>query len=816
VNDLKLAIRQLQRNPGFAAVAVLTLALGIGANTAIFSVVNAVLLRPLPFREPDRLVTLWERNPSQGYEQNMPSPADYLEWKATSKSFDSMAIFNPSISFALTGDGAPARIEGASVSPDLFDLLGVRPQLGRGFAAEEMGPGRDQVVVISHTLWAKRFAADRNAIGKSMVLDGVKRTIVGVMPPGFRFPGGTGVVLGVVANEPADVWLPLTYASEFWQQRSMHFLQVIGRLAKGVRLEQAMAEISALQGRIAKQNQGQFLGTHVSLVPLHAQSVAGIRSGIHVLWGAVLFILMIACTNVANLCLARANLRQREFAVRLALGAGRRALFRQLLSESLLLSMLGGGIGVLLAYWGVRVLRTTLPATITATASGWNELTVNGQVLLFTLVVSAGCAAFFALVPFGHALSASSQGWLKQTVRGTTAGVPARRWSNSLVVAEIAFALVLLTGAALMIQSFVRLVKVPPGFEPARLVTVSLTLPEPKYTDPGKRRAFFEGLVGRVQAVPGVARAGMSSMIPFGGAGQNYSVAIDGRPGDPDGKFLTADFRPMTPDYFRALGVPLVTGRMLSETDIETAAPVVLVNETFVRRYLGGGEPLGRRISTAGGVTREIVGVVRDFKQQGLDLPLNPQIYPPLAQAPYFASGTLAARARGDARSVMQALRHEVAAIDPDLPIDRLETMEAVIAGTVAQPRLRAFVVGLFGGLAVVLAALGIYGVSAHAVAMRQREFGIRLALGAQRTRLLDLVMGHGLRLALLGVAIGLAGALALTRVIQGLLFDIAPSDPLTLVLASVSLVLVALLASWLPARGAAKVDPIEALRCEG
>ena len=815
MNDLKFAFRQLLKNPGFTTVAVLTLALGIGANTAIFSVVDAVLLRPLPFLEPDRLVTLWERNPSQGYEQNMPSPADYLEWKATAKTFNGMAIFNPSISFALTGEGAPTRIEGATVSPSLFDLLGVHPQLGRSFAADEEGPGRDQVVLISDAMWVNRFARDRSIIGKELVLDGIKRTIVGVMPPGFRFPGGTGVVLGVVANEPADVWLPLNYAPEFWQQRSMHFLQVIGRLRQGVHLEQAEAEMNALQGRIAKQNEGQFLGTHVRIVPLHEQSVADIRSGIHVLWGAVLFILLIACTNVANLYLSRAMSRQHEFSVRLAMGAGRAALLRQLLSESLLLSLLGGAMGVLLANWGLKALRAGLPANIAATASGWNQLGVNGQVLVVTLLISICCAAFFALVPFSHVFSPGLQGWLKQTTRGTTTGAPASRWRDSLVVAELAFAMVLLTGAALMIQSFVRLINVSPGFEPARLLTVSLTLPEHKYAESQKRKAFFEELVTRVQSLPGVEGAGMSSMAPFGGAGENFSVAIEGRPDNPDGKFLTADFRPMTPDYFRTLGVTLVKGRMLTGSDTEKAAPVVLVNETFVRRYLQEGEPLGRRISTVGGVTREIVGVVRDFQQQGLDLPLNPQIYPPLEQAPYFASGTVAVRTRGNPRSLMGAIRHEVTSIDPDLPIDRLETMDTVIAGTVAQPRLRALVVGLFGGLAVLLAALGIYGVTAHAVAMRQREFGIRLALGAQKAKLLSLVMTHGMRLALLGVGIGAVSALALTRLIQGLLFDIAPSDALTFLIASISLVLVTLFASWVPARGAAKVDPMEALRYE-
>ena len=815
MNHLRFAFRQLLKNPGFTAVAVLTLALGIGANTAIFSVVNGVLLKPLPFKDPDRLVTLWERNPKQGYEQNMPAPANYQEWKAEAKSFESMAIFNPGVGFALAGDGEPTRIMGARISRDLFGVLGVQPQMGRGFTAEEEGPGRDQSVVISDALWERRFARDPNVLGKPITLDGIKRTVVGIMPRGFRFPGGTGVVLNVVANDPADVWLPMNYGPEFWEQRSMHFLQVIGRLQKGVRPDQAATEMNLLQARIAQDNDGQFLGTHVKIVPLHEQAVANVRSGIQVLWGAVLFILLIACTNVANLCLSRTVSRQHEFAVRLALGAGRRAVFGQLLTESLLLSVLGGGLGVLLAKWGVLALQSALPAQITATASGWESVTVDGRVLLFTLGISTACAVFFALVPLGPAFGSAVQGWLKQGVRGGTGGVSVNRWRGALVIAEIAFALVLLAGAALMIQSFVRLMRVSPGFEPSRLVTVSLTLSEQKYADPGRRRAFFDELVGRFQTILGVASAGLSSMGPFGGAGQNFSVSIEGRPANVDQIFLTADFRSVSADYFRTLGVPLAKGRMILPTDHETAAPVVLVNETFVRRYFPNEEPLGHRISTVGGVTREIVGVVRDFKQQGLDVPLNPQIYAPLDQASYFDTGTAVVRTSGDPKTVAGALRHAVVGIDPNQPIDRLESMEAIIAGTVAQPRLRSYLVGLFGLVALLLSALGIYGVMAHSVSLRQREFGIRLALGAQQRTLLSQVIGQGMRLALIGVGLGLVGALALTQLIRNLLFGVEPSDPASFAVGSLVLLAATLLACWLPARRATQVDPMEALRYE-
>ncbi|HTH50062.1 MAG TPA: FtsX-like permease family protein, partial [Candidatus Limnocylindria bacterium] len=537
--------------------------------------------------------------------------------------------------------------------------------------------------------------------------------------------------------------------------------------------------------------------------------------GIQVLWGAVLFILLIACTNVANLCLSRTVSRQHEFAVRLALGAGRRAVFGQLLTESLILCLIGGGLGVLLAKWGVLALQAALPARIAATASGWETVSVDGRVLLFTTGIATLCAVFFALVPLGLTFGPAMQGWLKQGDRGGAGGVAVSRWRSALVVTEIAFALVLLAGAALMIQSFARLTHVSPGFEPSRLATVSLTLSEQKYADAGRRRAFFDEVVARFQTIPGVQSAGLASMSPFGGAGQNFSLAIEGRPANPDRTVFTADFRSVSADYFRTLGVPLAKGRMILPTDHETAAPVVLVNETFVRRYFPNEEPLGHRISTVGGVTREIVGVVRDFKQQGLDVPLNPQIYAPLDQTPYFNAGTAVVRTSGDPAAVMSALRREVAGIDQNQPIDHLESMEAIIAGTVAQPRLRSYLVGLFGLVALLLAALGIYGVMAHSVGLRRREFGIRLALGAQKSALLSQVIGQGMRLALVGVGLGLVAALFLTRLIRSLLFEVQPSDPVSFLVGALALLAATLLACWLPARRAAAVDPMVALRTE-
>jgi len=814
MNDLKFAFRQLLKNPSFTAVAVFTLALGIGANTAIFSVVNAVLLRPLPFREPERLVTLWERNPFQGYEQNMPSTANYLDWKAAAKSFEGMAIFNPSLSFAVSGEGTPMRVQGAAVSADLFDLLGVRPQVGRGFYAHEQEPGRDKLVIISDGIWKRLFAGDQKIIGKSMQMDGTRRTIVGIMPPKFRFPGGTGVILNAFVNEPAEVWVPLSYGPDFWQRRSVHFLQVLARLKRETTLEQAAAEMNTLQAGLAKQYEKDFLGTQAKVVPLREQGLSDTRSGILVLLGAVVFILLIACANVANLYLLRTAARQREFAIRIALGASRVAVFRQLLSESLLLSFIGGGLGVLLAFGGANALQSLLPARIAAATPGWNELSVDGRVLLFTLGICLSCAVFFALVPAVHTFSPILQGWLKDGSRGVTSGAPSQRLRSSFVVAQTGFAIVLLAGAALMMQSFVRLLNISPGFEKMRVIAATLTLSDPKYTNSASRRAFFDELISRVQALPQVESAGMSLMIPFGGAGKNYEFSIDGRSKDSEGKFLTADFRPSTPEYFRTLRVPLIKGRMLNDSDSKDAQPVTLINETFARRYFPDEEAVGKRITFAS-TSYEIVGVVRDFKHLGLEAPTNPQMYPPFAQTPFFNMGAVVARSTGEAQPLINAFRHEVAAIDKDQPIDSIESMETIIARTVAQPRFRAWVLGLFGSLALALAVLGVYSVLSNSVQQRTHEIGIRMAVGAGHADVLRLVIGQGMRLVGLGIVFGLAATFALTRLLSSLLYGVTALDPITIIGVACLLTLASLAACCLPALRATKIDPIVALRYE-
>jgi putative ABC transport system permease protein len=815
MNELKFAIRQLLKKPGFSAIVILTLALGIGANTAIFSIVDAVLLQAPPFKEPDRLVTLWERSPSQGYEANMPAPANYLDWKKEAKNFESMAIFNPGLSFALTGEGKPRRIHGTAISSDLLDVLGVRPKMGRGFVREEETPGRDDVAIISQKLWSSLYNSDPNILGRSVSLDGTRRKIIGVMPGKFLFPGGMGVIQGFLVNEPADVWVPLSYEPLFWQQRSFNFLQAIGRLKPGVTIEQANAELNVIQARLAREYDGQFLGTHTKVVQLREQSLADVRGGISVLVGAVLFILLMACANVGNLMLARASSRQREFAVRLALGANRFAVFKQLFSECFILSFAGGGLGVLISIWTMQGLKALLAGKAAAATPGWNDVSVNGSVLLFTLTVSVLCAFLFAMLPGWNTSTPILQNNLKEEGRSGTAGRSRQRFRNSLVVAQVALALMLLVGAALMIQSFVRLLHVSPGFEPSRVLALSVTLPEKQYSDAPKITSFFNNLVNRIQVLPGIQSAAMGLMAPFGGAGKNYHFVIEGHAPDPNGKASTADLRPMTPDFFRVLGIPILKGRPLEQHDTANAAPVVLINQTFVRRYFPNEDPIGKRINGAGGLTREIIGVVRDFKQQGLNTPLNAQMYTPLAQSAYFNSGTILVRATGSPAAIMEALRREVAAVDKDLPIDRLETMESLMAGTVAQPRFRTWILGLFGVLALLLAVLGIYGVLAHLVQQRNHEIGIRLALGSQPRQVLGLILSKGMRLVAIGLFFGLIGTFLLNSFLSALLYDIKPSDPGTIFGVMTLLLAVGFFASYFPARRAASVDPNEALRCE-
>ncbi len=814
VQDVRFGLRMLSKNPGFTIVAVLTLALGIGANTAIFSVVNAVLLRPLPYKEADRLVTIWERNPKEGYEQNNPAAGTYRDWKAQSQAFEQMAVFDANEGFNLTEAGEPMRLTGTAVSADLFPVLGITPERGRNFMSEEEIPGRDQVAILSYNLWQTRFGADPRIVGKVIVLDGKSRTVIGIMPPKFRFPGMTGVLLGSWVNQPADIWVPLALDQGAWNQRGNHYLQAIGRLKRGTMIEQARAEMDTIQQRLEKQYHGNFMGTHTKLVPLQQQSVASIRTALLVLLSAVAFVLLIACANVANLLLARAARRQKEIAIRVALGAGRSRLLLQLLTESSVLAIFGGIVGSLLAMWSVRLLVAGVGGEASNSIPGWNDIRVDTTVLAFTLGISLMTGVLFGLVPAWHGTKTSISGSLSEGGRGSSESRRGNRLRSALVVFEIALALMLLIGAGLMIQSFVLLQKVNPGFNPAHVLAMELDLPDSKYSDDPHRAAFFSQLVERVQALPGVESAAASVAVPFVHRGPNWAINVEGRSADPNGKWLTADWSAITPDYFRAMGVPLVKGRVFTAQDTAESQPVIMINAAFARRYLPGQDPVGKRIEV-GEKQRAIVGVATDFRQLGFDAEIRPDMYTPNAQTPWSSSRVIVVRSAGDPVSMMRALRTTVQALDKDLPIITLRSMDTILSSSVAQSRFRTLLMGLFGASALLLATIGIYGVLAYSVSTRLHEIGIRMAIGAQVIDVLSLVIGQGMRLVALGVIIGVLSALALTRVLRSLLYQVAPTDPLTFAAVSLLLVFIALVACWLPARRATKVDPMEALRYE-
>ena len=808
--DLRFGARMLMRKPGFTLVAIITLALGIGANTAIFSVVNAVLLRPLPFQNPEQLFTLWERNPKQGYEQNPPAAGNYLDWQAQNRVFAQMAIYDPFRKFNLTHEDLPERIAGAAVSASLFAVLGVGPAQGRVFLPEEEQPGSDQVALVSYGLWRRRFAGDPNLVGKTITLDGRNRTVIGVMPEGFQFPGGSGTQLRIYTPPPAELWVPLAMDANAWRARSSHSLSVIARLRPEGAIEQAETEMNAIQQRLAQQYSSDYLGSHVKLVPLRAQVVGTARPALLILWGAVALVLLIACVNVANLSLSRATTRKRELAIRSALGAGRLRVIRQLLTESLLLALAGGACGVFLASWGIEALTPIIPNDFPRR----EEIAVDLWTLGFTLLVATLTGLIFGLVPALQSSKTDLTSSLKEGGRSESEGGGRNRMRSLLVVTETALALVLLVGAGLLIQSLLRLQRVNPGFHPERVLTMELSLPRSRYPRE-QRPAFFRSLIERIHTIPGVSSVGASTHIPLAGDNMNFAFFIEGRQ-SPEGRLPGADCRAVTPDYFNALGIPLVKGRAFSDRDGPEAPQVFVINETMARRHFPNEDPVGKRMKVGfSDKTGEIVGIVGAVKHWGLDAEAKEEIYTSYDQTPFWASMTLVARTTGDPLSVAGAAQNEVRAVDKDQPVTRVRTMEAVVAGSVAQPRFRTLLLGSFAVIALLLAAVGIYGVISYAVMQRTQEIGIRIALGAQPRDVLRLVVRQGMAPALVGLGVGLIGAFALTRLLKDLLFIVRPTDPATFALVALLLASVALLACYLPARRATKVDPMVALRRE-
>ncbi len=802
--DLRYGLRMLAKNPGFAAVAVIALALGIGANSAIFSVVNTVLLRPLPYKNPERLVMVWEENSKQGFPRDTPSPANFIDWRDQNHVFESMAAIVEA-SFNLTGAGDPERIDGHGVSAGLFSLLGVEPQLGRAFRSEEDKPGGSHVVIISYGLWQRRFGSDPGIIGNPINLNGKSFIVVGVMPRTFQFP-----------TRKDQLWVPLAFDAKEAGQRGSHYLEVIARIKPGVTLQQAQAEMTTIATRLQQQYPETNTSIGAVVTPLHEQVVGDIKPALLVLLGAVAFVLLIACANVANLLLARAAVRQKEIALRLALGAGRARLIRQFLTESVLLAALGGGIGLLLAVVGLSVLKRFIPPNI----SQAQAITIDAKVLIFTVLVSILTGLIFGLAPATQAANFNLNDTLKESGRDSAAGSRGNRIRGLLVISEVAVSFILLIGAGLLINSFLHLRNVDPGFRAERALTMKIVLPEPRYADKEQRGVFYRELIRRVETLPGVSSAAVATNLPLTESGNSVGVSIEGHADPAPDRVPIVITRIISPRYFETMGIPLLKGRAFTEEDkSESESPsVIVVSETTARSFWPGEDALGKHIKVGSPSNNDnkwltVIGVVKDVRQFELVVEPKPQMYLPFTQANFFEPRALVVKTNLEPLSLAATVRKTVWEIDKDQPVSDIASMEHIVSESVARQRFSMLLLGIFAGLALVLAAVGIYGVMSYSVAQRTHEIGIRMALGAQKKDVLKLTIGQGLKLVLIGVAIGLGAAFILTRVIASLLFGVSATDPITFVAISLVLIGVAMLASLIPALRAMKVDPMFALR---
>jgi putative ABC transport system permease protein len=805
LQDLRHAVRRLGKSPGFAATAVATIGLGIGASTLMFSVVDGVLLRPLPYPEPDRLVVLESTKVSAGRAGYNVSYPDYVDWRDQSRAFEGMAALRGS-GATLTGVGAqPERVEAGAVTASFFEVLRTRPALGGPFPPSADRPGGERVVVLSDALWRRRYAADPGIVGRSVALSGTPYTVVGVLPAGARLPGEL---------EGAELLTPVALDGESLTYRGSRYLSVIARLRPQVSLAEAEAEVAAIASRLARQYPDDNANRGVVITSLQEAAVGPLRGPLLLLLAAVGFVLLIACTNVANLMLPRALVRRREIAVRAALGAPRRRLVAQLLVESLLIALLGGVLGVVLASWGLdSVLRFAPRQT-----PHLGQVGIDGRVLAFGLVASVVTGLLFGIAP---ALSAVKVDLVRSLHgSGRTTGLGRHGASRALVVTEVALSLVLLAGAGLSLESFRRLLAVHPGFDPAGVLTFKLSLPESRYPRGEQRARFIAELLDRIRALPGVEGAGAITPLPLGGDNIATTFLVLDRPAPPAGQKPSSDYRAVTPGYLEAMRIPLKKGRAFDERDRRGAAAVALVNETLVARLFSGEEPLGRKLRIGVGAEEgepkvfEIVGVVGDVRNKGLHVPPRPEIYVPLAQHGW-AWMSVVVRAPGGFEGLPAALRREVAALDPEQAMYLVQPLGELLSEAIAVQR---FVMGLLSGFAILalfLAAIGLYGVLAGSVSQRTAEIGVRIAVGADAADVMRMVLGQAARLAGAGVLIGLAAALALTRLMRGLLYEVSATDPPTFAAVGLTLLAVSLLASYLPARRAARVDPVTALRCE-
>ena len=808
LKDIRYGVRGLIKRPGFTVIALITLALGIGANTAIFSVVNAVLLRPLQFKNPEQLVIVWEDAAFAGFPQNTPAPANYVDWKNQNQTFSDMAA-SAETSFNLTGDGEPERISAYSVTANFFPLFGVQPVLGRGFSQDEDRPGAHKVVLISDSLWQSRYGADRNILNRDILLNGDKYSVVGVIPASFQF-----------FEKDVRLWVPLALDPEELANRGGHYLKVVARLKPGVSVTQAQADMTAVMSRIAKDHPDDTFDGKLGAVvtPVRDQFVGQTRSSLIVLLVAVAFVLLIACANVAGLLLARAVGRRREIALRVALGASSVRVVRQLLTESLLVATVAGMLGSLLAYWSFTFLQGLVPPEMALLTS----LKLDIRILAFTFLVSIVTGIIFGLVPALQSANIDLNDALKQSSTRTTS---TGRLRSALIVAEVALSIVLLVGAGLLIQTLFQLFRQYAVLEPEKILTMRTVLPRDKpgkYSEPQSRNNFYQQVLDRVENLPGVVSAGYSTSIPLVWKGGSSGFYPEGVTNPIPGLSYDACHRQVSANYLQTMNVPLRQGRYFTKADNENSLPVAIVNETMARQYWPGENALGRRFKIGGPENdvpwTQIVGIVADVRQMGLDEPVKAEMYLPYRQIthnPWFIPRDLAIRTNADTASLVSSVRQVIHEVDPDQPVSNVATMAEVLGEQAAQRRMGMIMLVAFSALALLLASLGIYGVLAYFVTQHTNEIGVRLALGATPRNILFLVLKKGMGLTLLGVAIGIAASFALTRLMSSLLFGVKAADPLTFVAVPLLLGAVALVACAIPARRATKVDPMIALRYE-
>ena len=801
--DLRYGFRMLAKNPGFTLVAVLAIALGIGANTTMFSCVNALLLKPFSFANQDRLIMIWERVPDAGIKRGSVAPGNFVDWRDQTKAFEEMAAFSKR-AFNLTEGDQPERVSGARVSPRFFAALNVTPARGRVFTDEEGQPGREQVALIKESLWTRRYASDPNMVGSQIKVDGKPFTVVGILPKEFNFP-----VNG------SEIWTPLAFDAKEQADRGGHYLEVIGRLKPGITRAQAQSEIDSISQRTQREFPETNSGRSGFVEGLNESYTRGSRVYLNVLMGAVVFVLLIACANVANLLLVRSTSRQKEIAVRMALGGSRWRLIRQLLTESLVLSFIGGSLGLLFSVWGIEFIKGGIPPGFTQYIPGWEKMSLDSSVLLFTIAITLLTGIVFGLAPAFHATRLNLNESLKESGKGTSSGASRNRLRSLLVIAEIALSLVLLVGAGLMIRSFVQLIRSDLGVRASNVLTMELSIPRVKYPEEQQRVNFYQELIGRIQNLPGVTHAAAVNYVPMGRSSSSANFRVDGQPAPPKGKEPLADYRVITPRYFEAIGTPVRQGRVFTEQDKKGSTPVVIINEQLARRYFPAGDALGKRlvISEEDGPL-EIVGIAADVKDEDLDEEAEMTIYRPFVQEPWW-SMALVVRTNSEPTQFATLIRNEVRAVDAEQPVYNIKTMEQIVDESISAKRLAMTMLGFFAFGALLLAAIGIYAVMSYAVTSRSHEIGIRMALGAQPGDILRLIIGQGLMLTLIGVVLGLMGAFAMTRAMTEILYGVKATDPLTFGGISLLLSLVAFIACYLPARRATRVDPMIALRYE-